>query len=433
MPPVQHTPLQQVAFQQTPLPSAPDNGSKASRRSMMIVIGAALAVVLATVGFVVTRGGDESASDDTEFAGSDDTDAPEDTEAPDDTEAPATTAVPATEATQAPDTTAGAATTVPVTAPASVLVAGAPAGQGGTREAPVPLGSVADIGDGWRLQVVDVVPDATPAVMAENDFNEPPPVGSTFTIVRVALGYFGLDDPESFFSPTISAIGAAAVELDTNCGVIPQPLDIFTDVFAGGAIVGNICFVTTPADPPVLQLYASSDFFFENEVFLDATTPPAPIEPFGPVVGPQPGAAATESRTTGALPIGAASDVGEGWAFAVASPARDITDQVLADNTFNDPPPEGFRFVGVDVALAYSGTGSASGFDVNAKWVGGGNVQRAGFCGVVNGELDQFTDVFAGGSVTGTMCFVVPQQEVGAGVLYVTAGFDSEPVYFATV
>jgi hypothetical protein len=401
---------------------------------MMIVIGAALAVVLATIGFVVTRGGDdESASDDNEVVGSDDTEAPDETEAPDDTEAAATTAVPATEVTEAPGTTDAAPTTVPATAPAGDLVAGAPAGQGGTREAPVPLGSVADIGAGWRLQVVDVVPDATPAVMAENDFNDPPPAGSTFTIVRVALGYFGLDDPESFFSPTISAIGAAAVELDTNCGVIPQPLDIFTDVFAGGAIVGNICFVTTPADPPVLQLYASSDFFFENEVFLDATKPPAPIEPFRPVIGPQPGAAATENRTTGALPIGAAGDVGDGWAFAVASPARDITDQVMADNTFNDPPPEGFRFVGVDVALAYSGTGSASAFEVTAKFVGGGNVQRVGFCGVVDGELDQFTDVFAGGSVTGTMCFVVPQQEVGEGVLYVAAGFDTDPVYFATV
>jgi hypothetical protein len=30
------------------------------------------------------------------------------------------------------------------------------------------------------------------------------------------------------------------------------------------------------------------------------------------------------------------------------------------------------------------------------------------------------------------MCFVVPQQEVTGGVLYVTGGFDSEPVYFAT-
>lgn len=436
-PPIQQTPIQQTPLPSVPLSSMPDNGSKASRRSMMIVLGAALAVVLVTVGFVVTRGGDdESAGDDTEVVGSDDTDdtddtaAGDDTEAPDETEAPASTVVPATDA---PDTTEAAPATVPITSPSADLVAGAPAGQGGTREAPVPLGSVADIGAGWRLQVVDVVPDATPAVMAENDFNELPPAGSTFTIVRVALGYFGLDDPESFFSPTISAIGAAAVELDTNCGVIPQPLDIFTDVFAGGAIVGNICFVTTPADPAVLQLYASSDFFFENEVFLDATKPPAPIEPFGPVIGPQPGAAATDSRTTGALPIGAAGDVGEGWSFAVASPARDITDQVLADNTFNDPPPEGFRFVGVDVALAYSGTGSASGFDVTAKWVGGGNVQRAGFCGVVTGELDQFTDVFAGGSVTGTMCFVVPQQEVGNGVLYVAAGFDSEPVYFATV
>jgi hypothetical protein len=187
-------------------------------------------------------------------------------------------------------------------------------------------------------------------------------------------------------------------------------------------------FRTNLDDNDLRDLVAAGRAVISGGVFLTAET----------ATGEGPGeermgAAATENRTTGALPIGAAGDVGDGWAFAVASPARDITDQVMADNTFNDPPPEGFRFVGVDVALAYSGTGSASAFEVTAKWVGGGNVQRVGFCGVVNGELDQFTDVFAGGSVTGTMCFVVPQQEVGEGVLYVAAGFDIEPVYFATV
>jgi len=403
----------------------------------MVLIAAIVAVVLATVGFIVLSGDDDEQSDESNDTDqSNDTEASEDTEAPDVTEAPEVTEAPddtpapsvATETTDAPETTAAPEPALP----SGDLVAGAPAGQPGTREAPVPLGSIADIGDGWRVQVLDVIADATPIVMAENDFNELPPPGSTFTIVRIALGYFGLDDPVSFFIPTVSGVGAAAVELDTDCGLIPGQIDIFTDAFAGGVLVGNICFVTTPADPPVLQLYASADFFFETEAFLDAKMPTAPIAPFPPVTGPQAGAAATPSRTTAAVPVGTANDVGEGWAFAVVSPARDITDQVLSDNPFNDPPPEGFRFVGVEVAIAFSGQGSGSAFDITAKWVGNGNVERAGFCGVFAGEIDVFADVFAGGSVTGTMCFVVPQQEVVGGVLYVTGGFDSDPVYFTT-
>jgi hypothetical protein len=52
---------------------------------------------------------------------------------------------------------------------------------------------------------------------------------------------------------------------------------------------------------------------------------------------------------------------------------------------------------------------------------------------VVPGELDTFADVFAGGSITGTLCFLVPTEYVTTGSLYVTAGFDNPPVWFRTV
>lgn len=66
--------------------------------------------------------------------------------------------------------------------------------------------------------------------------------------------------------------------------------------------------------------------------------------------------------------------------------------------------------------MAFSGEGSGSALDVTARSVSNGNVQRGGFCGVVDGEIDAFADVFSRGSVTGSMCFVVPQDEVVGGV-----------------
>jgi hypothetical protein len=74
-------------------------------------------------------------------------------------------------------------------------IAGAPDGTRGTREDPVTAGELADIGGGWRLQVLGFTPDATAEIMAANEFNEPPPAGSTFTMVSLAMGYFGVDDP----------------------------------------------------------------------------------------------------------------------------------------------------------------------------------------------------------------------------------------------
>ena len=62
--------------------------------------------------------------------------------------------------------------------PASAsVVAGAPAGERGTQDSPVAPGAVADIGAGWRLQVLDYLPDAAAAIAAENEFNDPPPAG----------------------------------------------------------------------------------------------------------------------------------------------------------------------------------------------------------------------------------------------------------------
>ncbi len=422
----------------TPVEAAPAGhpaSSKGSRTGVIAVLAIAAVVVLGVVAVLVFGGGDDEgervASDDTEAV--DETDAvdetrPTDTE-PEASDAPAST-TPATEPTDTP-TTEPPATEPPTTeAPEGGLVSGAPPGLTGTRTEPVAVGQIADIGDGWRLQVLDVVPDATAAVM-ESDFNDPPPPGSRFTTVLVAMGYYGLDDPESFFMPTVSAIGAAAVELDSDCGLVPRSLEIFADAFAGGVLVGNLCFVTTPADEPVLQLYASADFFTDAEVFLAATPPGAAVTPMPTIAGPQAGAAATPQRTA-PTPIGTPGDLGSGWSLTVTAPARDVTDEAMAENTFNDPPPEGFRMVAVEVTLAYSGEGTGSAFDVTTKWVDAGNVQRTGYCGVIPNEIDVFADVFAGGAVSGSLCFLVPTAETGTGTLYATSGFDEDYVYFAT-
>jgi hypothetical protein len=117
--------------------------------------------------------------------------------------------------------------------------------------------------------------------------------------------------------------------------------------------------------------------------------------------------------------------------MAVGVGARDITDAVMAENQFNAAPPEGYRFIGVDVTYAYTGNGSASPFVVTAKAVGAANVQLSSDCGVVPGQIDLTSDLFSGGSVTGTICFVAPTADP-AMLVYATAGFGENYVMFAT-
>ncbi|MEZ5219885.1 MAG: hypothetical protein R2743_00185 [Ilumatobacteraceae bacterium] len=249
--------------------------------------------------------------------------------------------------------------------------------------------------------------------------------------MKVALGYYGTEEPTSFFFPTITAFGADLVELDTSCGSIPQSLNVFNDAFAGAVAIGNLCFVTTAADHPVLQLSAVGDFLSSNDVFL-AALPPAAADTARRDEWTATGRADDRAAHRADTDRHAGRDR-RGWTLTVVGPAQDITDLVMAENSFNDPPPDGFRMVGVGVSATYSGAGVGSALDMTTKWVDAGNVQRDNFCGVIPDEFDDFADVASGGTLTGTMCFVVPTELTGTGVLYSVAGFDAEPVYFATL
>lgn len=327
-------------------------------------------------------------------------------------------------------TTAAPTTAPPTTIPVGDAIPGAPAGTSGTRSNPVPTGEIAAVGDGWRIQVLAVTDDATPLVLGENQFNEPPALGKRFTFVSVAVGYFGFDDPANGYDLTIAAVGASSRELDTDCGVIPSELNLYDDIFSGGVVTGNLCFVTEPADAEGLQLYAGT--YFDDPVFLAAGQPAGDAIPMSGVRGPQDVAAASSLRIDRAA-VGTRVELSRDWAMTVTSPATDITESVLAENQFNETPPVGYRFIGVEVALEYTGNASAAGYDVTINAVSDSNVALSEECGVIPNEVDLYSDIFGGGVVSGTVCFVAPERDLGTVTVYAYADYDSEKsLYFAT-
>ncbi len=318
-------------------------------------------------------------------------------------------------------------TNSPITTPGGD---GIPAGVTGTHDAPVPVGQIADIGGDWRLQVLDVIPDAGELISAGDEFYNPPPAGSTYMLVTIALGYFGSEDPKTGYEPELSVLGSANVALDNFClSTVPDEVDFFNYLFSGGVSIGNACFIAPIDQAGSFQLFGKGDFFADEGVYLDLSAPSAPVTPMVHLTGPQPGAASTAARLAPAA-VGVTTAVGADWQLTVTGAARDITADVMAENQFNTPPPDGYHFVGVDVTFTYSGAANASPASVSIGSVGADNVQHGDSCGVVPGEVDLYTDLFAGGSASGILCLVVP-DDGSAIALFATSDYNGF-TWFAT-
>jgi hypothetical protein len=127
----------------------------------------------------------------------------------------------------------------------------------GTRENPVPFGTAADLGDGWQIKVLRVVPDATNMVLKEDPFNKQPKLGNQFFIVTVEAKYTGSGASNFNGLFRLRAVGPSALSYSTfenSPGVIPDPLPN-SDVFAGGVITGNIGWQIRSSDSDSLLMY----------------------------------------------------------------------------------------------------------------------------------------------------------------------------------
>jgi hypothetical protein len=125
----------------------------------------------------------------------------------------------------------------------------------GSRENPVPLGTVVDLGDGWRIKVISVTPNANEVIQATNEFNTPPKAGHQFFIARIWAKYTGTES--SYFGGIyrLRSVGSQAVSYSTfgkSCGVVPDELPD-PEIFTGGVIAGNICWEIRAGDETNLE------------------------------------------------------------------------------------------------------------------------------------------------------------------------------------
>ena len=195
-------------------------------------------------------------------------------------------------------------------------------------------------------------------------------------------------------------------------------------------------------DSVVVQQAVDADDQQQGAVGSGGSNPSTPDEPEpAPDPDPEPDADPTPSDEAGPgdtgtreapLPydqphelVWSAFDEADGSRWTVTiGPPRDVTDAVLAENQFNDEPPDGVRFVGFDAELTLI-EGSAEplspGFAGTWELLGGATarvydastVETDSFgCGVVPNQFDDFAEVFAGGTITGTICIPLPADDL---------------------
>lgn len=140
----------------------------------------------------------------------------------------------------------------------------------GTRASPLPLGSEATLSNGWTLSVLGVTPNATDAVLAENQFNEPPPDGKQFFLVNINATYGGGEGsalPLGDISFSVVDSGNTQIR-EGDCGVVPAKFDFFTEVFDGGALSGNLCFTVPTSTTASLVMYADAGILSDQRAFF---------------------------------------------------------------------------------------------------------------------------------------------------------------------
>jgi len=298
-------------------------------------------------------------------------------------------------------------------------------------------------GDGslWN-STVSAPRDITADVVAGNDFNEAPPEGVAYLGFDVSMTLIGAEvEPlATGFTVTWEVLGgstASVYDITTietanfGCGVVPDQFDQFREVFIGGTIAGTVCIPVPIEDVDDPQTQISMSLIGSDRILYSGsgTAGPAALDVPQPAVTPADGEGPADGSRSRPFPLDTPADVefatfgdadGSVWSTTVG-PLRDLGDAVAQENEFNDPPPDGVTFVGFDVTLTLvSGDVEplAPGFAFDWEILGGstatayGPLTLAFGCGVVPNEFDDFSEVLAGGTLTGTVCVPVPTADL---------------------
>ena len=102
--------------------------------------------------------------------------------------------------------------------------------------------------------------------------NDPPAEGRRFVMVGLAATYRGDESESVLLGLSMSAVGQSSVAyrgFEDSCGVIPDGIMEFNEVFPGGTQTGNVCWQVDAKDVDSLVLIVEESFSFDDtRVFM---------------------------------------------------------------------------------------------------------------------------------------------------------------------
>lgn len=141
----------------------------------------------------------------------------------------------------------------------------------GSIENPVPVGERMSVGGGWEITVLDVMPDATDVVLAENSFNSPPEEGRQYFMATVAVANVS-QSPMSFdgnFRLRAQSPTDTYEPFSDRCGVTPNEWED-VQIAPGEEAVHTVCWSVRSDEVRVLTLF-DVDAVTETRVFFSLT------------------------------------------------------------------------------------------------------------------------------------------------------------------
>lgn len=167
---------------------------------------------------------------------------------------------------------------------------------------------------------------------------------------------------------------------------------------------------------------------------------PTPTPTLAPTSTPEPTPTPLNDNggtRTNPIPFGESAALDNGWRLSVEAVDFNATDAILAENSYNEPPPPDHRYVLVTVRATYEGPEESASllWDVRLKAVGASALAYStsdADCGMVPNDASDAPEVFAGGTVTVNYCWSVPVQDVESLVIFADPSFsDGQRVFFA--
>lgn len=349
-----------------------------------------------------------------------------------------------------------------------------------TTTAPIDFGDAGSVGSPWSFDAttpvvfdtygdadgslwnaeIGSIRDVTATVLETNQYNDPPPDNVVFAGFDVSMMLIAASkEPlsvgfnvqwEIVGGATASVYDSSTIETENyGCGSTPDEFDDWSEAFAGGVMTGLIC-IPIPAedlghpDTKVALNFGSNRVYFAaGGATADAyATPDAFVR--ADVSADRDGSrfAPWAMGEIASVIFDSYGDAdGSVWDIK-AGPIQDITADVLAENQFNDAPPEGTFFAGFDIEMTLvSAEVEPLSVGFNMTWeIVGGQTARAYApstintgsygCGVIPNEFDDYAEVFAGGTVTGTICIPLPIADLGDPNTEVSINFSDSRVYF---